>query len=128
MKLIYLLLIIALISCGKTNEQLATEEKAKQDSIMNIAANHAMSRLVDAADGRLIQSAVYENAKHIYMAVDYGLIPGIIVRQTPRDWDGSTPFPTDIACFHIRQPNGIVKTVPINEQIWTVLYIGDSLQ
>lgn len=127
MRYFYLILLLTLIvGCGPSAEEKAHMEKMKQDSIELYDRTQVLKQI--QAKEAAKQQEIAKASRPIYRASDFGLIPGVIVRQSPADNDALTPSYNGIIAFHIRIPDGTIKVIDIPERTWKLLYIGDSLQ
>lgn len=119
MKLLLLIPLLALISCGPSIEEIEAREKAKADSIKKVT--------------QVVQVSVPKIEKY-FLASDFALIPGKIVGWAPLDneiesWrcsGGDNPDGT--IYIHIQDETGKVTVMICDYRAWVNLHTGDILK
>lgn len=120
-------ILISLTSCGPSAAEKKKMEEKRRDSLAAIRDESTSSNVIAEPNVNVSHS----HGSKCYLASDFGLVPGVIVRWAPSDEtlnavpEGQT-YP-DI-WVHVLQPNGIVKIIKTDEVVWKNLYTGDTLK
>lgn len=113
---------ISLVACGPTAEEMYQQEQQRQqqDALKDTLV------VVPTVNGR----PDWHQARHIYNASDFGLVPGVIVRWYPEgiDEEDLTEDKFPEAYIHIKTPDGTVKVLRANSYIWKQLNTYDTLR
>ncbi len=118
-KIIYLALVLGLVSCGPSSEEIAAYEQVKKDSL-------ALIPQVDTIEEQKVQE--------YYLASDFGLIVGEVVKFEPSEefietWKSNGgEIPDGVIYIHIQHPDGRVSVMTCDNRAWLNLDTGDILK